>query len=78
MAQSWLELPPNAPRTTSRFAPHFARFVLWLGGWRMHGEFADVPRAVLIAAPHSSGWDAIWGIAAKVAMRLEISFMAKA
>jgi 1-acyl-sn-glycerol-3-phosphate acyltransferase len=33
---------------------------------------------VLIAAPHSSAWDAVWGLAAKLAMGVDIAFMAKA
>ncbi len=32
---------------------------------------------VIIAAPHSSAWDAIWGLAAKLAMGLDIVFVAK-
>jgi 1-acyl-sn-glycerol-3-phosphate acyltransferase len=33
---------------------------------------------VLLAAPHSSAWDAVWGLAAKLAMGVDIRFMAKA
>jgi 1-acyl-sn-glycerol-3-phosphate acyltransferase len=42
------------------------------------GEWPDLPKMVVIAAPHSSAWDAFWGIAAKVAMGIQIDFMAKA
>lgn len=53
------------------------RIVLRLGGWRMVGAFPDVPRAVLIAAPHSSNWDGVWGIAAKLALGIRLSILGK-
>ena len=71
-------LPPNAPRSGNAFTRWFGRSVLRLGGWTIDGDFPDVPRMVLIAAPHSSGWDAVWGLAAKLAMGVDIAFMAKA
>jgi 1-acyl-sn-glycerol-3-phosphate acyltransferase len=71
-------LPPNAPRTRSAFGRWFGRTVLRLGGWTIEGDFPDVPKLVLLAAPHSSAWDAIWGLAAKLAMGVDIAFLAKA
>ena len=71
-------LPPNAPRSHGNvFSRAFGRTVLRLGGWRMVGEWPDVPKVVVIVAPHSSAWDAIWGIAAKVALGLGIVFIGK-
>lgn len=72
------EMPPNAPRSGNAFTRWFGRSVLRLGGWTIAGNFADVPRMVLLAAPHSSGWDAVWGLAAKLAMGVDIAFMGKA
>ena len=63
-----LTLPPEAPRTRNRFGRWLGRTVLALGGWRMTGGFPDAKKMVIIAAPHSSGWDAVWGLAAKLAM----------
>jgi 1-acyl-sn-glycerol-3-phosphate acyltransferase len=71
-------LPPQAPRNGNAFGRWIGRSVLRLGGWTIAGEFPDIPRLVLIAAPHSSGWDAVWGLAAKLAMGVDITFMAKA
>ncbi|MGN6153367.1 MAG: lysophospholipid acyltransferase family protein [Lysobacteraceae bacterium] len=75
----WLiALPPSVPRTRSgRFARWFARTVLRIGGWRMVGAFPDVPKAVLIGAPHSSNWDGVWGFAAKIALGLDMRVFAK-
>lgn len=72
------ELPPNAPRSGNALSRWFGRTILQLGGWTIVGNFPDVPRLVLLAAPHSSGWDAVWGLAAKLAMGVDISFMGKA
>lgn len=71
-------LPPSLPRVRpNRFARWFGRSVLRLGGWRMVGEFPDLPRAVLIGAPHSSNWDGLWGFAAKLALGLDIRILGK-
>lgn len=72
------ELPAHAPRSGGNVLSRgFGRAVLRLGGWRMIGAWPDVDKVVVIVAPHSSAWDAIWGIAAKVAMGLGIVFIGK-
>ena len=55
-----------------------ARFLLRLGGWTLVGKPPDVPKAVLIAAHHTSNWDGIWGLIAKVALDIDVRFFAKA
>ena len=71
-------LPPNAPRGgTAALSRRFGAAVLRLGGWRMVGEWPDEPRMVIIAAPHSSAWDAVWGFAMKLALDMGIVFMGK-
>lgn len=71
-------LPPTVPRTKpNRFARWLGRSVLRLGGWRVAGAFPDVPKVVLIGAPHSSNWDGVWGMAAKLALGLDIRILGK-
>ena len=73
-----LALPPAAPRMPrNRFMEGLGRAILRLGGWRMLGTFPDVPKAVVIAAPHSSNWDGIWGFAAKLGMGVKLSILGK-
>lgn len=43
----------------------------------MRGAWPDVSKMVIIAAPHSSVWDAVWGFAVKLAMDMAIVFMGK-
>ena len=73
-----LALPPNAPRMPrNRFAEWLGRAILRAGGWRMVGALPDIPKAVLIAAPHSSNWDGLWGFAVKLGMGVKLSILGK-
>lgn len=73
-----IPLPPNAPRVKrNRFTRWLGRTVLRLGGWRMVGEFPDIPKLVLIGAPHSSNWDGVWAFGAKAAVGLDIRILGK-
>ncbi|MGA8277597.1 MAG: 1-acyl-sn-glycerol-3-phosphate acyltransferase [Rhodanobacteraceae bacterium] len=54
-----------------------ARGFLRMAGWKLVGDFPDVPKLVLIVAPHSSWWDGFWGLAFKGALGADIAFMAK-
>ncbi len=56
---------------------HVARFVLWVSGWTPVGGIPDEPKAVLIAAPHTSNWDGFWALTYKVAIGLDVRFFAK-
>lgn len=71
-------LPPTAPRRHGALVRAFGRLVLALGGWRVVGSFPDLPKVVMIAVPHTSAWDGIWGLAAKLAIGVDIRFLAKA
>lgn len=72
---------PTAPPQMPQFAPSGAgalcRWLFARYGWRIVGEFPDVPKLVAIAAPHSSNWDVIWGLLVKIGMRLNIRFIGK-
>jgi len=74
-------LPASLPPAMPQFPDHAWRhaFRAWVkaSGWRLEGELPDVPKLVLIVAPHSSWWDGIFGLLFKVALGVDISFMAK-
>ena len=72
------EVPPQVPRVPyNRLTRWFGRTLLRLGGWRVVGTIPDLPRVVLIAAPHSSNWDGLWGFAAKLALGIRITVLGK-
>ena len=73
-----LALPPNAPRMPrNRFIEGLGRSILRVFGWRMAGAFPDIPKAVVIAAPHSSNWDGLLGFGAKFGMGVKLSILGK-
>jgi len=68
---------PNVQRAHGRFAAAVGRFMMGIRGWRVEGAFPDVPRMVLIVAPHTSNWDFLTGVWVKLAMRMGARFVGK-
>ena len=71
------QLPPHMPKLRDNWRRRICRSALRLCGWSLTGEFPDVPKLVLIAAPHSSWWDGVWGLLIKVAIGADVHFMGK-
>ncbi len=46
-------------------------------GWTAVGDVPDVPKALFVAAPHTSNWDGVWALTYRVAVGLDIRFFAK-
>ncbi|WP_342316423.1 lysophospholipid acyltransferase family protein [Lysobacter sp. FW306-1B-D06B] len=73
-----LPLPPSAPRIhRNPLVRWLGRTILRLGGWRMEGAFPDLPKLVLIGAPHSSNWDGVWGFSVLMALGLDLKVLGK-
>lgn len=71
------QLPSSMPHLRDGWGRRICRGILRLCGWSVVGQFPDVARAVLIAAPHSSWWDGIWGLLVKVGIGADVKFMGK-
>jgi 1-acyl-sn-glycerol-3-phosphate acyltransferase len=71
------DLPPAMPQFPGRAYRRFFRAWVRASGWRLEGELPDLPKLVLIVAPHSSWWDGILGLLFKVALGADIKFMGK-
>ena len=69
---------PNVPRRGGALRAALGRFTLRLHGWKIEGNLPDLPKMLIIAAPHSSNWDFVLGIAIVFAMRLDLRFLGKA
>jgi len=67
-------MPQVKPSALARW---LGRTVLRLGGWRIVGPIPDLAKAVLVVAPHSSNWDAFWGMAARIALGLQVRVLGK-
>ncbi|HKY53416.1 MAG TPA: lysophospholipid acyltransferase family protein [Anaerolineales bacterium] len=57
---------------------HLAKFLMRLAGWRIEGELPDIPKFVLIGAPHTSNWDFVLFLGVIFSLRANVRFMGKA
>jgi len=73
----WNRLGPQVPRRGNALTRIIARAILRLFGWRVDGTFPNLPRFVIIAAPHTSNWDFPVGVLAKYAIGIRVSFLGK-
>lgn len=47
-------------------------------GWRVQGQFPDLPKFVVVGAPHTSNWDFVIFLALALILRGSFHFMGKA
>ncbi|MDX1438304.1 MAG: 1-acyl-sn-glycerol-3-phosphate acyltransferase [Rubricoccaceae bacterium] len=71
------DLPPSFPKRGNVLGRVLGRFVHFLIGWRIEGNFPDTPKVVMVAAPHTSNWDAIVGLSAALQLGLDVHFFVK-
>lgn len=73
-------VPPLAPTTPARGRPvqrALGRALLALLRFRVTGTVPDVPRCVIIAAPHTSNWDFVVAMAALLGLDLRVTWLGK-
>jgi len=57
---------------------YFAKIMLRLASWRVEGTLPDLPKFVLIGAPHTSNWDFVLFLGVIFSLRANVRFMGKA
>jgi 1-acyl-sn-glycerol-3-phosphate acyltransferase len=62
----------------STFYHYLARIIMWLAGWRIDGKLPNLPKFVLIGAPHTSNWDFVLFLGVIFSLRANVRFMGKA
>ena len=62
----------------SRIFHYLATLIMRLLGWRVDGKLPDLPKFVLIGAPHTSNWDFILFLGVIFTLRANVRFMGKA
>lgn len=67
----------TVPRRGNVFSQTLGVWMLRVLGWKLEGVFPNVPKAVLVAAPHTSNWDGAITLGVVLAMRLNIHWMGK-
>lgn len=69
------KMSPGA-QTESSVMQRLASGMLRAAGWDIH-PFPDIPKAMVVAGPHTSNWDGVLGLACGVALGLDARFMIK-
>ncbi len=69
--------PAQAPQLRRGFWHRLCRWLIGLSGWRVVGQLPDLPKLILIGAPHSSYWDGVWGLLMKIAIGIDLNIMIK-
>ena len=59
MPQNNYTLGSQVPQRGNALSRALGLLLLRLSGWRVAGEFPDVPKAVLALAPHTSNMDGV-------------------
>lgn len=67
----------GAPRRGNRFTRAFGSLVLRAIGFHVEGVVPEVPKAVVVAAPHTANRDIIVALAAKVSLGVHVHWMGK-
>lgn len=71
------DLQTILPKRGNRLTRRFGHACLDLLGWRFNGQLPDLPRQVVIVAPHTSNWDFIIGILAVFALDIKAHWIGK-
>jgi 1-acyl-sn-glycerol-3-phosphate acyltransferase len=69
--------PASIPRRHTPVLRTIGRWGLRLLRWRIEGNLPDLPRFVIIVAPHSSNWDFFIGLFADLALDLKATWLGK-
>lgn len=70
-------LGDNVPRRGNLVSRGVGRSLLALLRWRFERSIPDVPKCVLIVAPHTSNWDFVVGVGAMLALGLRVQWLGK-
>jgi 1-acyl-sn-glycerol-3-phosphate acyltransferase len=60
------------------FLHRACRLILSLAGWRAEGQLPQIPKFVLVGAPHTSNWDLPFTLLMAFALRARIHWLGKA
>lgn len=70
-------LGDNIPKFRNLIIQTTGRFILKITGWRFEGTLPDLPKFILIGAPHTSNWDAFYGFSGLASIGIKVKWMAK-
>jgi 1-acyl-sn-glycerol-3-phosphate acyltransferase len=62
----------------SAFLRFITNLILRMVGWRVEGKLPDIPKYVLVGAPHTSNWDFVLFLGVVFHLKANVKFMGKA
>lgn len=62
----------------SAFLYHLSKLLFRAFGWRVEGTLPDIPRFILVAAPHTSNWDFLLFLGLALHLKADVRYMGKA
>ena len=71
------KLLEHAPAMGGRFLRWLGCKLLCLMGWKIRGQMPNIKQLVVVAAPHTSNWDFVIAMIARLALDLRFSFLMK-
>lgn len=77
MSKKLEQVPNMAPRIGNAFTRFIGRMLLRSIGYKVEGKFANEPKMIMIAAPHTSNWDLIIALGTILSLGVRINFMMK-
>lgn len=72
-----MEIAPEIPRWGNSFSRWLGVTILRLFGWKLDVVLPNQPKMVVIAAPHTSNWDFVFGLAAILALQIRLHWFGK-
>ncbi|MBT8402003.1 MAG: lysophospholipid acyltransferase family protein [Rhodothermia bacterium] len=70
-------LPDSVPRRGRHWLKKLGRNLLSVSGWQIDGNFPDLKKFVVIAAPHTSNWDFVIGLSTAFATDIDAHWIGK-
>jgi 1-acyl-sn-glycerol-3-phosphate acyltransferase len=61
----------------SAFLHRLSKFLLALFGWRVQGQLPELPKFILVGAPHTSNWDFLMFLALAFVLKGNLRYMGK-
>lgn len=65
------------PRRSGRISQWIAVTAMRISGWKIEAAIPNIPKFILVGAPHTSNWDFVLTMLTKFALEVRISWMAK-
>lgn len=73
MSLNFPSLPDQVPQRGTASSRNIFKSLYLAQGWSFNGEFPNLPKAVVIVAPHTSNFDGLFGVLAMLGVGLNIT-----